>query len=79
MRSDISISDVVNIPQTVWVGISSLEVVRDAVGLIDLFKGKKNFSMFNGNYQVTQVWSLGDAKNTDPQAWATILHGVKVS
>ena len=77
MRSDINVNDFVVIPQDIWVGISALDVVADARALIDMFKGKSVFSMFSGKYKVNSIWQLGDAKNRDPQAWATTLHATK--
>ena len=78
MRSDINLYDYVVIPQDIWVGIAALDVVRDADGLIDMFKGKSVFSLFSGTYLVDSIWQLGDVRSPDISAWATTLHGRKV-
>ncbi len=77
MRSDIRIGDVVTIPQDIWVGLSALDVVRNADSLIEMFKGKTLFSMFSGSFKINKVWQIGDARNIDPQAWVTIVNGIK--
>jgi len=78
MRSDIKLYDYVVIPQDIYIGMSALDVVADANGLNDMFKGKTVFSMFSGTYRVNSIWQLGDVKSPDAMAWATTLQGTKV-
>lgn len=77
MRADIIINDVITLPQEIFVGITALEKDTPTTGTI--FQQKTIFSLFHGDYTVTGVWQLGDSRNTDPQAWATILECVTKS
>lgn len=78
MRSDIQINDIVNLPQNIYVGLNNIAPTEiQKYSSIDIFKKKNIFLLFSGDYYVNSVWQIGDSRNPDAQAWATIIQGTR--
>ena len=77
MRSDIQMGDIVTLPPEIYVGITALDSNANGGYVTDSseFQKKTIFSLFHGSYFITDVWQLGDSRNTEAQAWATIIQG----
>lgn len=82
LRGDIKVLDVFQLPQDIFIGISSLTTsgARDYRSSNDT-KLKKTINntwlFFSGYYQVTKIWHIGDSRNTNPQSWSTVIEAVK--
>jgi len=76
LRADVQIGDYVKLPSNVYVGITVLDSIR-VQSQLNAFQNKNVFLLFSGLYLISKIWQLGDSHNPNPEAWATILHGVR--
>lgn len=66
MRADLFIGDFVTMP------VSAVKMATKAA-----WKFKKNKTTFDGNYQITQMRHLGNARQPDANSWVTIVDCVE--
>lgn len=78
MRSDISINDIIKLPdfnQTgsnqVLTGYGSITPTKQNIQV------PKDRSLFNGSFQVTSVRHIGDSRNPDGGSWVTVYEAVR--
>lgn len=81
LRGDIRIGDRVQMPSDVFVGVSNLSGIITESSGIDAFlntQHKNLYTMYSGQWSVSAIWHVGDARNVDPQAWSTHMEVVRV-